>query len=514
MKVVTAAEMRAMDARAIEDYKIPGIVLMENAGAGVARQTDACLGGVDGKGCCIFAGKGNNGGDGFVAARHLYNRGARVKIFIVGAGKEEITGDAKTNLTITEEMGIEIICMQSERDWDKAEVALKFCDCLIDALLGTGFYGELKPEFVRAIQLINHSHKSVISIDIPSGVEADTGQVRTIAVRAVHTVTLGLYKPGLLLYPGAEYAGSVSVADIGMPLELLTDSSIKQNILSSRYIRDLLPRRPGNAHKGIAGRVLVIAGSRGMTGAAALTSLAALRTGAGLVTLGISECLHDIMEVKLTEVMTKPLPGHSDGYLDGSSVDMVMELAARTNVLAIGPGLGIQASTAEAAREIIRQAEAPLVIDADALNALAGCTDILMQSQALAVLTPHPGEMARLTGLTNAQVNSDRIQVARQAAAEWGCILVLKGAPTVVAFPDGEIFINTTGNSGMATGGTGDILTGVIASLIAQGLSSHDAAVAGVYLHGYAGDLAAGSGKTGLIASDLLGALPAAILQV
>lgn len=514
MKVVTAAEMRAMDARAAGDYMIPGIVLMENAGAAVARQTESCLGSVAGKGLCIFAGKGNNGGDGFVAARHLYNHGARVKIFVVGTGKEEIVGDAGTNLTITEKMGIEVVYIQNERDWDKAEVALTFCDCLVDALLGTGFYGELKPDFIRAVELLNHSHKPIIAIDIPSGVEADTGQIRTVAVKALHTVTLGLYKPGLLLYPGAEHAGTVSVADIGMPPELLTDNAIKQNMITAQYVRSLLPHRPGDAHKGTAGRVLVIAGSRGLTGAAALTSLAALRTGAGLVTLGISEHLHDIMEMKLTEVMTKPLSGHADGYLDSSSVDMVRELAAGANVLAIGPGLGGQASTAKAAREIIRQAEAPLVIDADALNALAGSVDILLQSQALAVLTPHPGEMARLTGLTNSQVNHDRIHVARQAAGEWGCILVLKGAPTVVAFPDGEIFINTTGNAGMATGGTGDILTGVIAALIAQGLSSHDAAVAGVYLHGYAGDLAAGKGRIGLIASDLLTALPAAILQI
>lgn len=514
MKVASAAEMRMVDAKAIKNYKIPGIVLMENAGVNVARQVDNCLSGINGKGICIFAGKGNNGGDGLVAARHLHNQGARVKVFIVGAGKDDIIGDAKTNLSIIEEMGIEIIDTANERDWDKAEVALRFSDCLVDALLGTGFHGELEPAFARAVQLINQSNKPVIAVDIPSGVEADTGQVRTVAVRAAQTITLGLYKPGLLLYPGAENAGKVTVADIGIPLELLTDGAIRQNVLTAPYVRSLLPLRTADAHKGTAGKVLVIAGSRGMTGAAALTSLAALRAGAGLVILGISEQLHDIMEVKLTEVMTSPLPGNSDACLDSSCVGPVIELSARANVLAIGPGLGGQAFTAEAVREIIRQAEVPLVIDADGLNALVGFTDILLDSQALAVLTPHPGEMARLTGLSAAQVNSDRVNVARQSALEWGSIIVLKGVPTIVAFPDGEIFINTSGNPGMATGGTGDVLTGVIASLIAQGLSSHDAAVAGVYLHGYAGDLAAASGRTGLIASDVLAALPAAILQI
>ena len=514
MKVATAAEMRAIDAKTMEEYGLPGLVLMENAGFQVARRVQELIGGAQGKGISIFAGKGNNGGDGFVAARHLHNQGGRIKVFIVGGTKADIVGDARINLDVITAMGLEILEIRSGRDWDKAGVTLKFTDCIIDALLGTGFYGEPRTEFVQAFQLINQAGKPVVAIDIASGVEADTGQVRSAAVKATETVVLGLYKPGNLLYPGAEYAGNTRVADIGIPLELLTCSSIKQNIITKEYIRRIKPVRPPDAHKGTAGRVLVVAGSRGMTGAAALTSLAALRAGAGLVTLAINEQLHDIMEVKLTEVMTSPLPGSAEGFIDAASIEQVMELAGKANVLAIGPGMGTQASTSEAVREIIRRAEIPMVIDADALNALSGFTEVLAQLQALAVLTPHPGEMARLTGQSVGQINSDRIGAARQAAYRWESIVVLKGMPTVVAFPDGEVYINTTGNEGMATGGTGDVLTGITAAFMAQGLSSHEAAVTAVYMHGLAGDLAAAEGKIGRIAGDLLVNLPAAILQV
>ena len=514
MKIATAAEMREVDAKAIGQYKIPGIVLMENAGSAVARETQSLLGHTGGKNVCVFAGKGNNGGDGFVAARHLHNQGARLKVFLIGAAKEDIAGDARINLDIMEAMGIEVNEVTGERDWDKLEVAVLCSDCVIDALLGTGFYGELQPSFLRAVQLINRSGKPVLAIDIPSGVEADTGQVRTVAIRASRTVTLGLYKPGLLLHPGAGHAGLITVADIGIPAALLTDEAIRQNRIERTQVRGLLPVRAADVHKGMAGRVLVVAGSRGLTGAAALTSQAALRGGAGLVTLAVPEKLHDLMEIKLTEVMTRPLAGDDGGHLELSSVEEILALSGQANVLAIGPGLGSGTETAEAVREIIRRAQVPLVIDADALNALAGHTELLQEVGALAVLTPHPGEMARLTGLTAGQVNNDRIEMARLGALEWGCIVVLKGAPTVVAFPDGEIFINTSGNPGMATGGTGDVLTGVIAALIAQGLSSHDAAVAGVFLHGCAGDAAAAGRLSGLIASDIVDALPATLLQL
>lgn len=513
MKVTTAAEMREIDQTAIQLYGIPGIVLMENAGVEITRKIKSILGTVQGKKVCIFAGKGNNGGDGYVVARHLFNQGAKVKVFLLGS-KKNIIGDAKTNLDIITNMEIGILEVNGERDWDQVKIAVTFADCLVDGILGTGFRGETDGEVAQAIEIINSSGRTIVAVDIPSGVDANTGQIRGSAVKAGYTVTLGLPKPGLLLYPGAEYAGTVTVADIGLPSSLLADSEIKQNVITAADVRSLLQKRPADAHKGSCGKVLVVAGSQGLTGAAALSSQAALRAGAGLVTLGIGESLHDIMEIKLTEVMTKPLPDISKGAIGRKAVPYIREFAGECNVLAIGPGIGRQEETMAAVRELTQSVPCPLVIDADGLQSLVGFTEMLPDLGGLAVLTPHPGEMAKLVGSSPERINQDRIGIARQAAGQWGSIVVLKGAGTVVAFPDGEVYINTTGNAGMATGGTGDVLTGVIAAFIAQGLSSHEAAVAGVYIHGLAGDIAAQNGEIGLTASDVIQALPAAVLGI
>lgn len=510
MKVATAAEMREIDKTASEYFGIAGIVLMENAGASVARQVGSVLGDVAGKKVCVFAGKGNNGGDGFVAARHLFNEGAKVKVFLI-CEETAVSGDAQANLYILKQMGIDVMAIVSDRDWDRVKIAANFADCLVDALVGTGFRGELHDDLARMVDIINRAGKRIIAVDIPSGVYADTGQVRNMAVKADYTVTFGLPKPGLLLYPGADYAGQLIIANISLPPSLLASTQIRQSAATTALVKQIMPRRPTFAHKGSCGHVGVVAGSQGYTGAAALTASAALKTGAGLVTLGIGASLHNIMEVKLTEVMTKPLPEIGGGAISLKAVPYIFDMITHSDVLAIGPGLGRAEETANAIREIVRGCDKPLVIDADGLYALAGHTDMLHDLESLAVLTPHPGEMARLMGLTPMQVNQDKIAVARKAAHDWGSIVVLKGAATVVAYPDGEVYINSTGNAGMATGGTGDVLTGVIASLLAQGLSSHDAAVAGVYLHGLAGDIAARAGQIGMTAGDVVRALPAAI---
>lgn len=510
MKIATAAEIREIDKATIEHYGLPGSALMENAGAAVAREVAAVLGGAGDKRICIFAGKGNNGGDGFVAARHLVNLGAKVKVFCLGE-KASIAGDAKTYLNVLIQMNVDIMEITGERDWDKARIAATFADCLVDAMLGTGFRGELTEAYALMADIINRSGKRVVAIDIPSGIDADNGQVKGLAVKAHHTVTFGLPKAGLFLYPGAAFAGKVTVVDIGIPAPLLTSLNIKQNAVTAAMVRRMLPYRRPDAHKGINGRALVVAGSNGYTGAAALCASGAIRSGAGLVTLACAASIQPVLEMKLTEAMTKPLPEISGGAISLKAVPYLEELSDRCDVLAIGSGIGRHEETKAAVRELVRNAEKPLVIDADALIALAGHVDVVQQSDSLAVLTPHPGEMGALTGLTPVQVNQDRMGVARRAAHQWGSIIVLKGAPTVVAFPDGEVFVNTTGNAGMATGGSGDVLTGVIAGLIAQGLSSHDAAVAGVYIHGLAGDIAARSGMIGMAASDLLPAIPAAI---
>ena len=513
MKVARAKEMREIDRSAIQDYGIPGTVLMENAGVAVVRQLEQIMEVVADKKFCIFAGKGNNGGDGYVIARHLANQGAKVKVFLLGE-RSEVSGDAKINLDILDKMQLDVLEITSERDWDKIRVAATFADCLIDALLGTGFRGETSGDMARMIDSMNAAGKLVVAVDIPSGVEADTGRVCGKAVRAAVTVTFGLPKPGLFLYPGAEYAGELIVADIGIPTAIVEEQQIKQNVLLTGAVREILPQRRPDSHKGMNGRLAVVAGSRGLSGAAVMAAEAALRTGAGLITLAVPASSQMVAAVKLTEVMTKALAETATGSISGEAVSAIAELAANSDVLAIGPGLGRHEATAAAVRSVIATVECPLVIDADALYALVGHTGVLADCAALPVVTPHPGEMGLLLGLPAEEVNADRITIARQAAGEWGSIVVLKGAHTIVAFPDGEVYINTTGNAGMATGGTGDVLTGIIAGLIAQGMSSHDAAVAGVHIHGLAGDIAAQAGMVGMAATDLITAVPAALYGI
>jgi len=513
MKVVTTAEIRKIDQRAIEEYGVPSIVLMENAGNEATRQIESIMGKLHNKKIAIFAGKGNNGGDGYVVARFLYNQGAKVKVFLIGS-KTDVNGDALINLQIITRMGIDVIEVANDSDWNKVKIAMTFTDCLVDALVGTGFTGQLGTYMAQVVESINKTNKVVVSIDIPSGVDGDTGQVNGTAVKAHHTITFSLPKQGLLLYPGASYAGDVSVADIGIPRTLLIDENIKQNIITSAVVRKIFAKRSPDVHKGSCGKVLIIAGSKGLTGAATLTAKAAVRSGAGLVTLGIAKSLHDIMETKLTEVMTKPLAEVAVGIMGQDAVSDIQEMSSKSDIVAIGPGLGRHADTMTAVRQIIKNVEKPLVIDADALYALIDHTHILLEATAVPVLTPHSGEMARLVGLSPDEVNQDRVYITRAAAIEWGSIIILKGAHTLVAFPDGEVYININGNAGMATGGTGDVLTGVITGLMAQGLSSHEAALVGVYLHGLAGDIVARDGMIGMIASDLIRALPAAIFGI
>lgn len=513
MKIATAAEMREIDKTAMEWFGLPGVALMENAGRAVADRAIAILGEPRSKIVFIVCGGGNNGGDGYVAARWLHNRGVRVKLFLA-MERSRVTGDALIHLETALRMGIECFDQTEPRGLEKARIAIAFADLVIDALLGTGFQGELSGPYAESIELMNGSGKKILSVDIPSGVQADTGMIRQKAVQAFCTVTFGLPKPGLLLHPGATSAGQVEVAAIGIPQELLTAATIRQTLVCREYASARLPRRSQDSHKGSNGHVLAVAGSRGLSGAAFLTAQGALRAGAGLVTVAVPESIRTVIETKTTEAMTLELPETLAGGLGADALRLINDFSARASVVLAGPGLGRHEETMETLRELIRTMDRPLVLDADALFALAGHIEILAETDGVAVLTPHPGEMARLTGLSVPQIQADRLGLARRSAMEWGCILVLKGSRTIVAFPDGELFLNPTGNPGMATGGTGDVLAGVIAALIAQGLSSHDAAVAGVYLHGLAGDLAGADRLVGMTAMDLVEQLPAAISQI
>lgn len=511
MKLVTVEEMREIDRKTIEEFQVPSLQLMEKAGWNVAEVAKEMLRSPLGKGIAIFAGRGNNGGDGFVTARYLLEEGAEVNIYLLGR-KEEVKGDARANLKRLTQSIVEI---KGNKDLDKVRDNLSKVNLIVDALLGTGTRGEVKGVLKATIELLNESGKPVISVDIPSGLEGNKGEPLGICVKAAKTVTMGLPKRGLILYPGAEYVEELKIADIGIPSEVLNDESLKVNLLEEEDISLLLPHRRGDSHKGDYGHVLVLAGSRGFTGAAALASLGTLRSGGGLATLGVAGSLNPIMEVKLTEVMTKPLPETGEGSLSLKAEEEILRLAQRVDILAIGPGLSIHPETSELVRRLIAKISKPMIIDADGLNGLAGDISPLTKSPASIIITPHPREMGRLLGKTTAEVQSDRIGVAQEVASQTGTVVVLKGARTVISDPEGNVYVNPTGNPGMASGGMGDILTGMIASFIGQGLTKIEAAKAGVYIHGLAGDMAAeNQGEAGLIATDLLDKLPKAIKRL
>lgn len=508
MKIVLAQQMRALDKAAEEEIGIPGLLLMENAGRAVADAAESLLEDCAGKRILIFAGKGNNGGDGLGAARWLMNRGADVKV-ILACTLDALSGSPADELQFfTAGDGVVLEVVGTE-DVVAVQDLVPQADLLIDALLGTGFTGELRGLYKDLCQVLNGAECPVLAVDIPTGLNADTGECDHDAVWAKATVTMALPKQGLFLYPGAKRVGELTVADIGMPEKMLADAGGKRFLLTEEIVQRLLPLREPDMHKGDAGRVSVIAGSYGYTGAAALSSFACVKAGAGLVTLLTPTCVREVLSVKLTEVMVKGLSESSPGQLSNLATAEILEAAARANVVALGPGLGVSEPTMTVVRDVLGELTTPCVIDADALTALTGHTELLTEMKAPKILTPHPGELGRLLELSPAEVNRDRVELARECAVKWQAVLVLKGVPTVVALPDGCVYLNLTGNASMATGGSGDVLTGIIAGLLAQQVAPQDAALAGVYLHGLAGDVAAAE-QTGLAAGELITALPRA----
>ena len=508
MKIALVKEMQQMDKLAVERYGIPEILLMENAGLAACRAMAEALEGLPGKTICVLAGSGNNGGDAFAAIRHMANQGARIKAFLVGSAAH-LKPSAAMNRDICLKMGVEVQALEAERDWDKVQLVLRFADGVLDGILGTGFNGPLRESVERLIGLVNASGRPVVAIDVPSGVNADTGAVASDAVRAAVTVALGLPKPGLLLCPGASYVGRLVVDGIGMPAALLADKGIQQDYLDRELAAALLPARARDVHKGSVGRVLVVAGSRGMTGAAVLASRAVLRAGAGIATLSVAESLHDILEVKLTEVMTRPMPETEPGVLGLAALDELTLLSMEYDVLLLGPGIGRAEETGKLVRQLAAAAECQLVLDADALYAYRGHTEELKSLHQPPVLTPHLGELAGLLAIPVAELRADLLARCRRAARDWNAVLAVKSECTAVVYPDGRAYFTSTGNPGMATAGAGDVLAGTIAGLWKQALPG-TAPLAGVYLHGLAGDLAAAYKAEGLIAGDILEHLPKA----
>jgi len=504
MKLVTAAEMRELDRRAIEKVGIPSLVLMENAGRTtyqILRREFGNTGPV-----AVVAGRGNNGGDGCVVARYLAQAGMAVAVFLVAA-RDQVQGDARINLEIAAHLGVEIMEVQEEKDLNPLAHHLARSGLIVDALLGTGLNSEVRGLMRQVIDEINRLRPPVLAVDIPSGLGADTGRPLGAAVRAQGTVTYGWPKIGQILPPGRDHVGRLWQVDISIPPDLAKDVPVE--LAEAAEMRALLPPRPFASNKGTYGHLVVLAGSEGKTGAATLTSEGALRTGAGLVTLGIPASLNDILEIKITEAMTLPLPEAENARALGrKALQPLQNFLEHKTAVALGPGLGTHPETEELVRHLARHLPLPLVIDADGVNVLAGDPELFKDAAGPRVLTPHPGEMARFLGTTVPEVQADRLRTAREVAARTQAVVVLKGAQTLVADPRGWASVNSTGNPALASGGTGDVLTGLIGGFLSQKLTPWDAARLGVYLHGLAADYLTARQGPLLIAGDLLRVFP------
>lgn len=505
MYVVNSQEMRAIDQFTIDQMGIPAMVLMENAGRAVAEEILLCAAERPQR-IAVLAGKGNNGADGLVAARHLLAAGHTVEI-IYAEDPAGFVDEAAMQRDIAHHLRIPSTC------YSEVPIPWHSYDLIIDALLGTGSRGAPREVYARLIHEANESGLPIYAVDIPSGLDPDTGTVHEACIRAVCTVALAFTKRGLEQEPGAEQAGRVRVRFIGIPRDAAQQINVRtyrieEPLLSDRLGLSSYRHRASNTNKGSFGHVLVAAGSRAMSGAGLLCAKAALRSGSGLVTWALPNSLLDGMLGQLPEIMMRGLSDEGLGDWSKVSAKSILELTANKASLVIGPGLGRFDKDTRWLQDIWEQTSCPLVLDADALNMLSSLisSGTFTRRAAPVILTPHPGEMARLCGQTIPDIQADRIETARSFAYTYGVILVLKGARTVVATPEGEVYINPTGNAGMATGGTGDVLAGIIAGLLAQGLSAAQSAALGVYLHGTAGDRAAGGRAytASLIASDII----------
>lgn len=499
MRLVGAAEMRAIDEAAIKGLGVPGIDLMERAGAAVAEAAAEMTRGRT----VIVCGGGNNGGDGYVAGRLLRQLGHDAQIWALVPG-DRLAGDARAARAAAERAGVPIGTLR-----EVGQIEARSGDVVIDALFGTGLTRPPEGLFAAAIErmaALRREGALLLAVDVPSGLSADTGRALGVCASVDRTVTFAFPKRGLVLHPGAALAGEVRVADIGIPAAAAAQVPVRCELLEEAEARALVPPRPPAAHKGDAGRLLVIAGSPGKTGAAHLALCGALRGGAGLVTLAAREAVLPQALAGRPEAMSRALPG--EGPLGRADLAALLEAAQESDALVVGPGIARGPETAEVLRDLLEQAGRPAVVDADGLNALSGTGPGLVGLPSPVVATPHPGEMARLCGCSIAEVQADRIELAARKAREWGCVVVLKGAGTVVAGPHDPPSVIPTGNAGMATGGTGDVLAGLTGALLAARLPSFDAARIAAYVHGAAGDLAAERwGQRGLLASDLADAL-------
>ncbi len=518
--------MAEVDRLTTERFLLPSIILMENAGRSVADELEKACPGLFKKRITVLCGRGNNGGDGFVVARYLMLRGANPSV-ILFADPATLKGDALSNWELARAMGLSIQVLPRPADAKSFLKKQSVPDVIIDALFGTGLSKPIGSDFRPVIDWINHaaSNAFVVSVDIPSGLFADSHNIPGPAVRAHLTVTFTALKPAHVLPPASDYAGKVVLAQIGSPPVLLENPEYRLNLIDAAQVRGVLPARARDSHKGSFGHVYVVAGSRGKSGAALMTGLAALRSGAGLVTLWLPKSVRRDVAGKYPELMTEFLPETEEETSDYAGASKVLAQLAQVDALVVGPGITTQPSTRRLVWELVRHSPVPVVVDADGINAFVPPAEPLLNEKGQpVVITPHPGEIARLLGKKIPDVQKNRLETARDCATRHKCYVVLKGFQTVVATPEGEIYINCTGNPGMATGGTGDILAGMAGRFVAywnrqrkDGKSQNlaDFLCASVYLHGLAGDLAAAEeGMESLIATDLLKYLPQAFKSV
>ncbi len=520
MKIAKASEMQQLDRLAIDQYGIPGIVLMENAGCGTVSVMENAFGPLVDSTIVIFVGSGNNGGDGLVIARHALATGA-YPLIIFAISSEKLQGDAAVNAAIVKKLQIPFLSLSDPFDPEEIHQAVinaharNQVSCIVDALFGTGLTRKVTGHMGRVVDAVNELrntyHLPVVAVDLPSGINSDTGRPLGKSVFADLTVTYGLAKPAHYLHGGQE-TGELHIVDITIPQEAYLKIPLCGRAITAE-IGNSLPARSANSHKGTHGHLLVLAGSEGKTGAAILCCRAALTSGCGLVTSVVPQNLNPIMENSLIEAMTLPLPDAAATVLSIDDVDYILAAAIGKKAIVLGPGIGTDEQTEELVLLLYREVSLPMVVDADALTVLSLHRDILAHPGGSRILTPHPGEMARLTGMSVEEIQADRLQAASGLCqgCEQTIITVLKGAGTVIADNQNNWAINTSGNQGMATGGMGDVLAGLIGSLLAQGMGAWDAACAGVYLHGLAADLVANINEYGYTASEVAAELPAAI---
>lgn len=511
MKLAEAAVMQGLDRRTIE-LGVPGVVLMENAGKGTVLSMARHFGELSGRTVSIVVGPGNNGGDGFVIARHLLQLGARPIIFSLVL-PEKIMGDALVNYKIVTALEIPYTQITCEADLESCRAVWGRSVLLVDAIFGTGLRRPVAGVFAQVIEAMNGCRRPIVAVDIASGLDSDSGKILGVCVNARLTTTYGLAKPGQFTYPGTKYTGVLEIVDIGIPAQVVEAAGISIELLERRGIAGLVPAREQESHKGSFGHLLLLAGSQGKTGAAILAAKASLRAGVGLVTLGVPQKLNDIFEKSLVEAMTIPLA--SEYFLGEEDRHAIAEALPGKSAVVLGPGIGLDPETSSLVSRLYKEINLPMVVDADGLNVLAQEKCRLRQEYPR-ILTPHPGEMARLVGGSTADIQGDRRAVASAFAVSHGVVVVLKGAATVIAAPDGRVAINPTGNAVMAAAGMGDVLAGVIGALLAQGLSAWDASCLGAYVHGLAADriVAAHGLPFGILAGEVADELPLAFKEI